>query len=67
MDLKDIIREIESLPMERQVELYSILTTKLKKREILIKSLDEIRGIGKGVWNVDAQEYVYQLRADERF
>ena len=67
MDLKDIIREIESLPMERQVELYSILTTKLKKREILIKSLDEIRGIGKGVWNVDAQEYVNQLRADERF
>ena len=53
--------------MERQVELYSILTTKLKKREILIKSLDEIRGIGKGVWNVDAQEYVNQLRADERF
>ena len=67
MDLKDIIREIESLPMERQVELHSILTTKLKKREILIKSLDEIRGIGKGVWNVDAQEYVNQLRADERF
>ena len=67
MDWKEIIKQIESLPLERQAELHSILTAKLKQRELLTKSLDEIRGAGKGIWDMDAQEYVNQLRANDRF
>lgn len=67
MDIQSIIREIENLSLSQQVELNSILTERLKKRERLIKSLDEIRGIGKGLWNMDAQEYINKMRADDRF
>lgn len=40
------------------------------KKEIEIKGLSkpvkEMYGMGKGIWNTDAQEYVAQLR-EERF
>lgn len=67
MDTNELIREIERLPLAGQLEVYSHLAKKLKRREELAKSLDEIRGIGKGIWKMDAQEYVNKLRADDRF
>ena len=67
MDVKGIIKEIDSLPAEGKVEIYSYLTERLKSRDKILKSLEEIRGIGKGIWNMDAQEYINQERANDRF
>ena len=64
MDLKEIIQEIEKLSDEKKRELFQIISTQLKKRELAIKSLDKIRGAGKGLWNLDAQEYINQMRED---
>lgn len=66
MDLDSILREIENLSPDKQKELYLILINRLKKKEQAIKSLDEIRGLGKGIWDIDAQEYVNLLREDDR-
>ncbi len=45
MDVKQIIKEIDSLPAEGKVEVYSYLTERLKSRDKILKSLEEIRGI----------------------
>ena len=55
MDVKQILIEIKALPYESQLEILSHLNEKMKKRERLLKSLDEIRGIGRGLWDMDAQ------------
>ena len=67
MDVKQIIKEIDSLPVEGKVEIYSHLTEKLKSRDKILKALEEFRGIGKGIWDIDAQEYINQERANDRF
>ncbi len=61
-----IIREINQLPIENQKELYSILDKKIKRYDHLISFLDKIRGSGRNIWNQDAQEYINELRADDR-
>lgn len=64
MDIAHLISEIERLPLEKQLEVLNYLNSKLRRKEQLLKSLDEIRGIGKGLWEMDAQEYVNKLRND---
>jgi len=66
MDLDKILKEIESLPIEKQLEVLNRLSYKLKKKEELLKSLEEIRGLGKGLWGMDAQEYINRLRENDR-
>jgi hypothetical protein len=66
MDLDSILKEIEKLSSDKQKELYLILINRLKKKEQAIKSLDEIRGLGKGIWDTDAQDYINMLREDDR-
>lgn len=67
MDVLRIIREIDSLPVEGKIEIYSYLASKLKSRDKILKSLEEIRGIGKGLWNTDAQDYINEQRENDRF
>lgn len=64
MDIHQLIREIENLPPDKQLEILIYLNSKLKKKEQLLKSIDEVRGIGKGLWDIDAQEYINQMRND---
>jgi hypothetical protein len=42
----------------------SRLTEKQKKA---LKLLEELKGIGTGIWKEDAQEYVNRLRSNDRF
>jgi len=65
MDLKKIIEEIEKLPTEKKVELYSYVNSKIRKKAYFLALLDDIKGSGKGVWTLDAQEYINRLRSDE--
>ena len=66
MDVKQIIKEIDSLPAEGKVEIYSYIYASLDKKEQVLATLERYRGIGKGVWDEDAQEYVNRLREDDR-
>lgn len=66
MGADDIIREIEKLNSAEKGKLYLYVHSKLKKKEYLHSVLDQIKGSGKGVWGMDAQEYVNQLRKDDR-
>jgi hypothetical protein len=68
MDVQQILKEIESLPQNMQLEILSKLSHKLKKYNRILGSLDELRGLGKGLWdNEDAQQYINRLRANDRF
>ena len=68
MSLGEIIKEIENLSEKERVEVYYLLREKMivKRKEHAISFLNSIMGSGKGVWNMDAQEFVNQLRADDR-
>jgi hypothetical protein len=68
MDVQQILKEIESLPQNMQLEVLSKLSHKLKKYNRILGSLDKLRGLGKGLWdNEDAQQYINRLRANDRF
>ncbi|MBN8650128.1 MAG: hypothetical protein J0L67_01790 [Cytophagales bacterium] len=67
MSLSEIIKEIDKLPVEESLKVYSYLGNKLKKKERILQSLNEIRGIGKGLWELDAQDYIKTERASDRF
>jgi hypothetical protein len=68
MDVQQILKEIESLPQNMQLEILLKLSHKLKKYNRILGSLDELRGLGKGLWdNEDAQQYINRLRANDRF
>jgi hypothetical protein len=67
MDVKQIIKEIETLPQEDRMEIYLHLASKIKRREEVLAILEKYKGKAEGVWEMDAQEYVNQLRANDRF
>ncbi|MBI1766761.1 MAG: hypothetical protein HY015_07120 [Bacteroidetes bacterium] len=65
MSTKQIIAEIDNLSREEKQELLRYLSAKLKKAEAL-EILSKIRGRGKNIFGIDAQEYVNKLREDDR-
>lgn len=66
MSLGDLIKELDKLPLDESLKVYSYLKNKLEKKERILQSLNEIRGIGKGVWDLDAQEYINKERDNDR-
>lgn len=66
MDSKRIIEEIEHLPIREQMEVFSYLNKKEVRKKYATFLLDQLKGSGKNTWQLDAQEYVNQLRSDER-
>lgn len=66
MSLGDLIKELDKLPLDESLKVYSYLKNKLKNKERILQSLDEIRGIGKGLWDLDAQDYINKERANDR-
>lgn len=65
MDIKKLIKQIDELSLKQQMEIYAHIAAKLKKRDQVFAALEKIRG--RAFWNMDAQEYVNQLREDDRF
>ena len=47
--------------------MYQALKRRLDRRAQAQAFLDKIIGKGVGVWGMDAQEWVNQQRADDRF
>ena len=67
MSVNQILKELDSLSTNQKVEVYNYLMSHLTKKELTLAILDSIKGAGKGVWDMDAQEYVNQLRENDRF
>jgi hypothetical protein len=38
-----------------------------RKKEYALRLLDELAGMGQGIWEEDAQKYVNRLRDNDRF
>jgi hypothetical protein len=67
MDSKRVIQEFEQLPENEQMKVFSYLNSKERRKQYALFLLSHLKGAGKGTWNMDAQEYLNQLRSDERF
>jgi hypothetical protein len=68
MSTKQIIEEIDNLSPEDKVKVYSYIGEKLnsekKKKAFLV--LEKLRGRGKNILNLEAQDYIRTIRTDDR-
>ncbi len=64
--LSEIQRQLDLLLPEEQLVLIEHLTHTLRKVRIpeTQAKWDELYGLGKGIWQEDAQEYVNRIRED---
>ena len=61
-----IILEINTLSLPELEELQKEIIKKIIKLNKVKDAFAKIRGISRGVWNMDAQEYVNQSREGDR-
>ncbi|MBI5789158.1 MAG: hypothetical protein HZA78_09925 [Candidatus Schekmanbacteria bacterium] len=65
--IEAVEKEIEQLTPGEQLKLIEKLAHRLSKAgSVIKKKLDwkQLYGLGKGLWNEDAQEYVNRLREE---
>ena len=63
--LQEIWNEAVKLDRDDQLELVERLIHQMREnKQTQYADLNELRGIGKGIWESDAQEYVNKLRDD---
>lgn len=61
-----IIQEIESLPPTELEIIYQEVAKRMSYISRTAKILAKYRGKGRGVWSLDAQDYVQHMRQDTR-
>lgn len=68
MTLNEIITEVKSLSIEERQQLMHVIVDSFTPTETNTKSLRDFRGVAEHMRDMDAQEYVNQLRDewDER-
>jgi hypothetical protein len=65
MTLEAIVQEIRLLPIEQRKQLVmAILDTLTEEPTVKTHSVLEFRGVGAHLRDMDAQEYVNQLRSE---
>lgn len=64
MSLQEIIQEVQSLSIEERKQLVIYLVDSLANETQKKHSLLEFRGVGEHLRDMDAQEYVNQLRSE---
>ena len=65
--IEAIEHEIDLLTSEELEILYHKLLKRIWNKNKTLLLLSKYQGIGQGVWNMDAQKYINQLRDDDRF
>lgn len=63
---QQIIREIDLLPPTELEVVYQEVAKRMSHISRAAKILAKYRGKGRGIWSMDAQEYVQQLRQSTR-
>ncbi|MEO8608691.1 MAG: hypothetical protein ABI690_12450 [Chloroflexota bacterium] len=65
MTLEAIAQEIRALPLEARKQLVMLILDSLTEQQLeKTHSIREFRGVGAHLRDVDAQEYVNQLRRE---
>lgn len=59
-----IIQEISHLPQSDLEQLAREIQQKLERLKKVKAALKKVKGSGKGVWQVDAQEFINSSRED---
>lgn len=62
--LEHIIEEINLLEADELEKVLKELLKRIERKKRIESILDQYIGIGKGVWETDAQEYVNKLRKE---
>jgi len=63
--LQAIIKEISHLNQEELELLLREVIQRIDQQKKVEAILDEYMGVGQGVWQTDAQDYVNELRKEE--
>ena len=63
--LQTVIKEISHLNQEELELLLREVIQRIDQQKKVEAILDEYMGVGQGVWQTDAQEYVNELRKEE--
>lgn len=68
MSAKQIIEEIHKLPKNEKEEVYSYFEEQLSqsRKKKAIQIISRLRGRGKNILNLEPQEYINAIRADDR-
>ncbi len=62
--IETLIREIDQLDYPDLEVILQVILGKINQRKRLEEILTDVTGIGKGVWQTDAQTYIDRLRDD---
>lgn len=62
--IQNIIEELNELDSDELELILKEILMKMDKKKKIQSILDGYVGIGEGVWNIDAQEYVNELREE---
>jgi hypothetical protein len=65
-DVERILQEIDKLDSRSRQELYRQLKGKRRSSEEAMQRAMKYRGVAKHYWGKDAQEYVNQIRDNDR-
>lgn len=65
-NLESLLKDIGELPAQDLTLLTNALLKRVNIVEKVSNILSEYRGIGQGIWTMDAQDYVNFLRTDDR-
>lgn len=65
LQAQTILQQIEQLNPSEIYWIYEELLIRLQKMQKIQQILAQIQGLGKGVWNLDAQLYINHLRNED--
>jgi|GEM_PF-1793512 chaperonin cofactor prefoldin len=68
MSAKEIIREIEKLPIDDKAEVFLYVGEQLnsEKKKYALEILEKLKGRGKNILDLEPQEYISVSREDDR-
>lgn len=64
--VQSIIEQIRKLNTDELELILKEVFESVKRKKRIMLTLDNFIGTGKGIWNLDAQEYVNSLREEDR-
>ena len=62
--IETIIKDIDKLDYSELEALLQVVLYKINLKKRVENILDEVTGIGKGIWDIDPQSYITNLRED---
>ncbi len=64
--VQSIIEQIRKLNTDELELILKEVFESVERKKRIMQTLDNFIGTGKGIWNLDGQEYVNSLREEDR-